>query len=282
MAINQDKYTEQKVNRIYQILQNAQQQGQMQDYEIQVDGLKVVQRTDDLEMFFSHEDFIDADTKSLSIAIYSGASNRNDRHILWLKEEPKEALNGLEDIDTRVEKRIQEAEDKWKYQQLNKEHEQLKTDYAELEKFAEQIEKDLAESKTAKFKFGNMNIGELGSVMLEGIVRRNPQILTKLPMGDSLAGVFEEDAKAQTEPSNETEEEVSFKKKTSSETGLSTEDQALLDFGKQLQSRFTQEEILLIMQILDYLAQDKEQIKITLGKLIASETVGTNYNEKPE
>jgi hypothetical protein len=59
-----------------------------------------------------------------------------------------------------------------------------------------------------------VNVGEFASIVLEGFVRRNPQMLAMLPGGEALAGVIEQDneerEKALTEKTPELE--VSFKK----------------------------------------------------------------------
>jgi hypothetical protein len=103
--------------------------------------------------------------------------------------------------------------------------------------------------------------------MLEGFVRRNPQLLAKLPGGEALAGVIEQDnadrEKALLDKSPEPE--VTFKKKTSTtDPELSEEDKSYLDFIKSLKDKFDHEQMTSVMLVLDVLAKRPEDIDPTI------------------
>ena len=68
------------------------------------------------------------------------------------------------------------------YVALKKENERLKTELSEAEAYIEELEEKDEKAKDKKFRMGDVNIGEFASVMLEGFVRRNPQLLTKLSL----------------------------------------------------------------------------------------------------
>ena len=74
MSVIIEKYSPGRIDMLNRILQNDHGQGQPRDYEIKVDGLKVVQRTNDPERFFQHEDYLQRDTVCLTIAIYEQSS----------------------------------------------------------------------------------------------------------------------------------------------------------------------------------------------------------------
>ena len=266
MPFINEKYSEQKIDNLYHFLQNSKEQGEPEDYEIFVDAFKVVKRTNDLSRFESYSNFIQPETKTLTVIIYDGTSPRNTKHIFAIKDDGTNGLNGL-DVDTRIEEKLRIEKERWETNLLKQENEKLKTDLSEAEAYIEQLEDDADKVKDKKFRMGDVNVVEFASVMLEGFVRRNPQILTKLPGGEALAGVIEQDnadrEKALLDKSPETE--VSFtKKSTTTQSALSDEDKSYLDFIKSLKDKFDHEQMNDVMSILDVLSKQPNVIKNTL------------------
>ena len=269
MPFINEKYSEQKIDNLYNYLQNSKEQGEAEDYEIFVDAFKVVKRTNDLARFESYSNFIQPETKAVTIVIYDGTSPRNTKHIFTIKEDNSNGLNGV-DVDTRIEEKIRLEKEKWETDLLKKENERLKTELSEAEAYIEELEEKEEKAKDKKFRMGDVNVGEFASVMLEGFVRRNPQLLTKLPGGEALAGVIEQDnadrEKALLDKSPEPE--VTFKKKSSStESTLSEEDKSYLDFIKSLKDKFDHEQMTSVMLILDVLAKSPNDIDPTIQYL---------------
>ena len=101
---------------------------------------------------------------------------------------------------------------------------------------------------------------------MEGFVRRNPQLLAKLPGGEALAGVIEQDnderEKALLDKSPEPE--VSFKKSVSTTSSLSEEDKSYLEFIKSLKDKFDHQQMTSVLLILDVLAKQPEHIDSTI------------------
>jgi hypothetical protein len=266
MPFINEKYSEQKIDNLYQFLQNSKEQGEPEDYEIFVDAFKVVKRTNDLSRFESYSNFIQPETKAVTIVIYDGTSPRNTKHIFAIKDDSTNGLNGL-DVDTRIEEKLRIEKERWETNLLKQENEKLKTDLAEAEAYIEQLEDDADKVKDKKFRMGDVNVGEFASVMLEGFVRRNPQLLTKLPGGEALAGVIEQDnadrEKALLDKGSETE--VSFSKKSNNtQSALSEEEKSYLDFIKSLKDTFDNEQMNDVMSILDMLSKQPDTIKNTL------------------
>lgn len=269
MPFINEKYSEQKIDNLYNYLQNSKEQGEAEDYEIFVDAFKVVKRTNDLTRFESYSNFIQPETKAVTIVIYDGTSPRNTKHIFTIKEDNTNGLNGV-DVDTRIEEKLRLEKEKWETELLKKENERLKTELSEAEAYIEELEEKEEKAKDKKFRMGDVNVGEFASVMLEGFVRRNPQLLTKLPGGEALAGVIEQDnadrEKALLDKSPEPE--VTFKKKSSStESALSEEDKSYLDFIKSLKDKFDHEQMTNVMLILDVLAKNPNDIEPTIQYL---------------
>ena len=268
MPFINEKYSEQKIDNLYNYLQNSKEQGEAEDYEIFVDAFKVVKRTNDLARFESYSNFIQPETKAVTIVIYDGTSPRNTKHIFTIKEDNSNGLNGL-DVDTRIEEKLRLEKEKWETELLKKENEKLKTELSEAEAYIEELEENAEKAKDKKFRMGDVNVGEFASVILEGFVRRNPQMLAKLPGGEALAGVIEQDnadrEKALLDKSPEPE--VSFKKSSSTINNLSEEDKSYLDFIKSLKDKFDHEQMTSVMLILDVLAKSPADIDPTIQYL---------------
>ena len=99
MSIVKEKYTANRINLIYQMLCNDVQQGQPREYDIKVDELKVVQRTNDPETFHLHEDFVQPETRTITINLYDGNSRRCTKYQLYFGDSiPNEntTLSGIE------------------------------------------------------------------------------------------------------------------------------------------------------------------------------------------
>ena len=106
-------------------------------------------------------------------------------------------------------------------------------------------------------------MGELASVALEGFVRRNPQLLSKLPGGEALAGIIEQDNldkdKKQITPAA-AEGEASFQKKTETDEGMSEEQKRYAAFLAQLEQNFNEAQLADVMKVIQKLAEDPAQL----------------------
>ena len=257
-----ETYSRQKIDTLYQYLQNSKEQGEAEDYEIFVDAFKVVKRTQDLNRFESYSDYIQPETKEITVVIYDGTSPRNTKHVFKIKEDAdKQALSGVE-INNRIDERIRQEKEKWETDLLRKENERLTTELAEADDLIEELEQKLAQPKEKGFNMGNINVGEFASVVLEGMIRRNPQMLAKLPGGEALAGVIMEDNQEKEKFLNkapEAESNVTIER-GSPESSLSEDEKAGVEFIKQMNTKFNHEQISKVMLILDTLSQRPEDI----------------------
>lgn len=269
MPFINEKYSEQKIDNLFNYLQSSKEQGEAEDYEIFVDAFKVVKRTNDLTRFESYSNYIQPETKALTIVIYDGTSPRNTKHIFTIKEENANGLSGM-DVDTRIEEKLRTEKEKWDTDLLKVKYEELKTELADAEKYIDELEDKLEKSGSKKFRLGDVNVGEFASVVLEGLVRRNPQMLAKLPGGEALAGVIvqdnEEREKALLDKSPEPE--VSFKKKDCTSVPIMSEDEiSYLDFIKSLKNKFDHSQMTSVFLILDVLSKSPDDIEPTIQYL---------------
>lgn len=184
MAIVKEAYSANRINLIYQLLKNEAENKQPKDYDVRIDELKVVSRTADPERFFDHEDFILADTKSVTINIYDGMSNRCTKYNLLLKDEP--AKDGLAGIEQAVTTQIAQERSKWEYEQLKKDYQDKVEQLEEAEQYHRQLEQEIMQLKEDKNKSSNKLTETL--VGLAGVyLSQNPKALSGIPL---ISGLF--------------------------------------------------------------------------------------------
>jgi hypothetical protein len=261
--ISKQKYDPAQVQKLADLVRLYRDREQPFDYEIIVDGLKVVRRTSDPEMFFIFENFVTADTKNVEIIFYSGNSNVNEKRMFtFIDEEPEKGLSGVE-VDTRIQEKVDQQKKEWEFEQLRKSNKELLEKIGELEKEVDELEKVNEELINGQSPLKGF-LGEIGSSFVESFIRRNPNVIKGLPGGEALAGLIENDNKRKEQEDQSTESEVSFKPKTDS-SSLSEEDQAAITFVNQLKTQFTKPEFDKILLILQTLADDKSKIDLILN-----------------
>lgn len=229
------------------------------EYEVWVDGLKVIDRTDDPDQFGTVSNHISLrSTEEVEIILFRGRSQHSDKMTLLLEQnQPKKSVGAtLDGITEDYSKRLKHERLEWDHQALQEKYNALETDHQELKAHSKQIEEELAQLKDKKLHLGNVNLAELSGVWLEGFIRRNPQMLTRFPGGDALAGIIVEDNQAKAagvdssaEPTTPSQGTASF-----SPAGASTdnpEDQPYIELLKRIRDSFSEQDFLQVMVILD-------------------------------
>lgn len=277
MALFEDTYDALKIEKLKQSLQKQSDLGKPQYFEIYVDGLKAVPKTNDMNEFDNFENFMLEDTEKIRILVYttSAVSPRNDQFTYRLKKQKEETpivpvtntLNGV-DIEARIDEKMKQQRQQWEHELLKKELDQTKKQLKESEEYAEKLEGEILDLRSKKSHLGNVNLGEVASVALEGIVRRNPHWLTSIPGGEGLAGIIEADTREKQKgllKSSEPEPEITFKKKEETPVQdavvLSEEDKAYIQFMRGIAEAFDETEITLLTHIIQKLEEDTTQLR---------------------
>lgn len=255
--ISKQKYDPEQLQKLASLVRIYKEKDQPFDYEIVVDGLKVVRRTNDPEMFFLFENFITGETKNIEVIFYNGNSNVNEKRIFTFVEETSDkGLSGVE-VDARIQEQVEKQKKEWEHGRLVEENKELKQEVDELEKEVERLEKvneDLINSQSPFKGF----LGEMGSSFVESFIRRNPNVMKNIPGGEALAGLIGKD---DVKESTITEDaEVVF----TSKTGLSEDEKSAIQFVDQIKAQFTRPEFDNILLILQSLANDKPKIERVL------------------
>lgn len=265
MPVTNDNYDQLKIDKLRHFLEAQAEKGQAKPFEIFVDNLKVVAKTDDPKEFDSYEFYMNEDTEKVRILIYnSNLSPRNDQYCFMVqKTVGGKSLNGLGEIENIVQEKLAARDREHEMNRLREELEATKQELAETEETCEQLEKELEQVKANKFKLKNIDLGELASVAMEGMIRRNPQFLTKLPGGEALAGVIMQDNQEQQsrmlQQKGEPEAEATFQKK-SSEPQLSEIEIRQLHFLQELQASWDAKQVAIFNAVLEKLSQDPSKL----------------------
>ena len=269
MPVNNENFDQLKIDKLKHFLEDMSGKGQARPYEIFVDSLKVVPKTEDPKDFESYEYYMNEDTEKIRILIYNtNLSPRNDQYNFFVqKNKHDKAMNGLGEIDNIIQEKLAARDKEYEYNRLKEELEEIKIQLEEAEEYSETLVAELEDLKKNRFKLGNFNMGEFASLALEGIVRRNPQMLLKIPGGEALAGLIEQDNAEQRKTpviSQVPEGEVSFQKKSGAEEALSEEQKRYAAFLSQLEQTFNEAQLADVMLIIQRLAE--EPAKLTAVK----------------
>ncbi|MEP7374724.1 MAG: hypothetical protein ABI675_15115 [Chitinophagaceae bacterium] len=264
MAVSNEKYDQFKVERLRHYLQDMADKGQPLYYEIFVDTLKAVPRTNDNKEFDNYERYMTEDTEKIRIVIYNSAqSNRNDQYCFYVHNKPKQE-NGLGDLDGIIQEKLAARDREHETNRLKEELEDTKNKLKEAEEYhqllQEQLEQERNNQQTKKLK-----IGEMVSLALEGVVRRNPQWVSKVPVvGETLAGIIAQDNENIQQQLNSApvpETSASFTKKTDSSQPPKPEHLRYIPLLEHLETVFNENQLATVWQVLEKFAENPDNLQ---------------------
>ncbi len=269
MSVTQQKFDQFKVDKLKHYLEDMAGKGQPRLYEIFVDGLKVVPKTDDVTQFDTYEQYMDEDTEKVRILVYnSNLSPRNDQFCFTVQPSRLDKSSGaLGEIDTILQEKLAARDKEYEMEALRKELEGTRVELKESEDEADDLRRELEDVRAGRERKQIKGI-EIVSVILEGFVRRNPQLLQKIPGGEALAGLIEQDNLDKSglltvEPAAE----ATFRKRQNAAATLAPEQLRYMDTLRQLETTFQQPDLEMVMQILARFAETPETLK-TVAELL--------------
>ena len=272
MAVTTERYDIAKIEKLKSFLEDMEAKGQAKYFEIWVGGLKVVPKTLDSKEFDDYEKYVDEGTKNLKFVIYdSGHSPRNNQYCFSIQPATEDKVlngfNGLGDLDGIIQEKLAVRDREYEMARLREELQKTKEQLEEAEEYTETLEDQLKLLQDNKYKLGNINVAELASVALEGMIRRNPQMLSRLPGGEALAGIIEADNSEKQQQANAPQQETqaSFQKKSSGD--LKPEQLRYIPLLQQLDNAFNTAELEVVMQVLQRLAEEPSNLK-TVAELL--------------
>ena len=248
---NAAKYSPLKIQQFKMWLEEMKEKGNTQFFEVFVDDFKVIPKTNAIEDFDKHEQYMDEETKKVTVLTYNTpGSNRYKQHIYLLKEKTQtapqnQALSGPE-VEAKIDEKVSLAKERWDCEQVKKDLETAKGKLGEAEEYIEKL-KTIIYDTEKKLKEAE-STGDMKKVLTDLVQKF---LEAKNPGPSNLSG-------AQTE--KKPEEEASFSK-TEQTSGLSETEKQYMEAGKIFEEKFTEEESETVFSILDALASDKKNIK---------------------
>lgn len=280
MPIQFDAFSQPKIDRLKSHLEAMAEKGKAKFYEIYVDSMQAVPKTDEPKEFEGYEDYMTPDTNSVKILIYSSANSpRNEKYVFSMKAKTQEealdmGLSGVayksystKELDQLRVQRERKVNEQIEIHDLQKEIKELNGELDEKEEYIQKLEAGIEKAKANGNKIGGMHIGEIVSVALEGMVRRNTHLIAQVPALEGLAGIIDKDNERPVQSIQQPDAEVSFKKKTDSAPTLSEQEKEFLALFNEIQRHFSEAEIGQIIEMLELLSKDKSKISPVLDLL---------------
>ena len=274
-------YNDVKLSQFKMWLHDMVDKGEGKYFEVYVDDVKVVPRTNKIESLDDHKVYLEDTTETVKVFIYNTEnSNRYQQFTFFIEKKkaienavqvqtPLQGLSGIE-LENRINQSLAQERERWQTDLLKRDFETCKKELQDAEEYIDDLEKQLSHYKSKKLHLGDVNLGEVASIVLEGMVKRNPHWVAKLPGGDALAGLIAKEATENT-TAEVIENEVMFKKKSASDDKVSDETKAQLELLKQLESHFDQKQLDKIMLILQSFAEEPKNIE-TVFELLEIKT----------
>jgi hypothetical protein len=262
--ITREPYNQKKIEMLAGQIRDGHDSNDPIEYEIEVDDDRVVRRTSDPEMFYAFNEYVDGKTKSITVKIYYGSSNNNEKHIFIMGGELIDPAEIQKRIEAGVDQKMREKE----FTDLVVKNKELEQQVKELEQEVEELEKERHTLIASRSPLSGV-IGEIGSSVVENLIKRNPKFISRIPGAGALAGLME-----QPPPAADAEHtEVNYKLKDQSLPGQSsvsqlTEEQLFaLDFGMGMKGLFTKDEFDKVSKIVQLLAEDKSRLDLIIELL---------------
>jgi len=263
MPLIEEKFDQHKIDSLKRYLLREAEKGRKKDFEIMVDGFRVVSRTDGVEEFDDYEQEIKDTTRNVSILIFDGPNtNRNTRYSFSLRGEPvvsSPSLNGLGEIDQVIASKLEEREREHTLQRLQEKLKDTQEQLEEAEEYAQTLEQRIKDMEDKRFT-NSISLGELATAVVKNVIRQHAE---KIPGGQTLAGLLGADLPEQLNaPTPSAEPATAHFEKNIEMAGheLSEETQNRLSLIAQMQERFNEQQMVAVFAILDHLAAVPDKI----------------------
>lgn len=269
MPLIEEKFDQHKVDSLKRFLQRETDKGRPRDYEIMIDGFRVVSRTSDISEFDDYEQELKGDNRNLSILVFDGpGTNRNSRYSFALQGDTIArsipANNGLGEIEQVIADKLAEREREHDLLQLKEQLKATKSQLAESEEYAELLQKRIKDMEAQRYTHA-VSLGEVASVVLKTLVKQHA---AKIPGGQALAGLLGADLPEELPPPETVEPQsaVSFERQPDPDP-LDEQTRNRLSLIAQMQERFNEQQMIAVFTILDTLAASPDKIEVVLAQL---------------
>lgn len=211
-TIAHENYSPERLERIGLSIENAAKAGQPTEYEILIDGMKVIPRTSDPATFNTFSEFVNQSSECLVVYLFYGASRQHDKFFFYFKGIPgqKQSPHVLSDTDAEWNK----AQKDRVLKEIH--YEKLIEENRKLSDRLEDLEEDLQKKEAywEKIRKGQaISFGEIASSGLVSLLNR-PEIKKVLPGLSGIIDLFSPKNASYVEKEVKPEEEATFSRKS--------------------------------------------------------------------
>lgn len=265
MPIVEEKYDQGRIDGVRRSLQREADKGKPRDFEILVDGFKIVPRTNNVDEFDDYEQEIRDTTRNVAFLLYDGpVTNRNTKYLFHLKREATALTDQpatLGEIDKIVAQKLTDRDKDYELSRLREKLEETTGKLEESEEYSEQLQTRITELELSA-KGRMLKWGDLGASILMGVLRSNAH---NLPGG--LAGFLSMDDGTDVKDSNtiaSLEGQASYSKKSERHDPQTEGRLALLE---QMQQKLNEQQMIGVLNIIGYLNENPDQINTVIELL---------------
>lgn len=286
MPVQFETFSQGKIDTLKSHLEATAAKGKPKSFEIWIDGLQVIPRTEEPAEFDNYEEYLTPESSQIKVVIYcTDKTNRNDKYIYSLKaKNPQEAIDlgiaGLpvktfnsREIDNWRQKQVVKTEQNRAVGELRDELDELNELLDEKQAYIVELEQALKTAEANKNTIKGIDLGNVLAAGLEQLARNTTSYWKNVPGLAGIAEELEQDKSRNAHTPNTQDSEVSITKKAGEGDGIILTDQEkeLLNFFKEMQRHFSQAEFEQVISILDFLSKDKTEIPVVLGHLKGEE-----------
>ena len=264
-SITTEKYDPVKLERLKYFLEANAERGKPKYFEIFVDNLKAVDKNNDPACFDDYTMYLNEDSKMVKVLIYTTTEScpRNDKFIYNIVNETEEnkknekqnqELSGIE-LQNRIDSAINNERERNQNEQLKKELETVKAELVQAEEYIESLEVDLTTERTKKHSWKELNLGNVASIAIEEVVKRNPDWMKKVPLLGALSGLADAESSSIDKTGATENGNASFKKKADEQPSGEI-NEAQFEFFRQMEETFSEEQLQKVMEINTAMLQD--------------------------
>lgn len=285
--ITTEKFDVVKMERLKHYLETNAERDKPKYFEIFVDNLKAVDKTNDPACFDDYTMYMNEDSKIIKVLIYTSSENspRNDKFIFTItnageeqrKQDKKQSeLNGLE-IQNKIDSAISTERERMYTEKLKEELDDKTKQLEEAEEYIDQLTEELQTEKEKKYNPREIQFGNIASIAIEEMIKRNPSWSKKVPLIGALSGLLEtEQSTIPDSTDNQMEQEETSatfvkKPKETQQEIHDKETKAKLEFFQQMEESFTEEQLNMVVELIRSLAVNPDQLATVYELVITKE-----------
>ena len=254
--ISKEKYSEGRINNIYNMLSDFSERNQPKDYKIKVDDMEVVHRTNDISLFNLYENIVNEHTRRIEIFIFLGKSMHCSRYLLLMKEWEQEKGMSLEKLNETIQnalakerQRLEQEQQKEHYAKLEKENSDLKEILGRQDSIIKHLEEEI--NKSGK----DRSIENSFQQLINGLIPGNAPPVT------GIYQPIQKDTKVTNQELNGDETSEENYRKVLDKSGYSKQESDDLIFVAHLRTAFG-EHLPRILNVLDKLRLNIDKLEL--------------------